>query len=70
MFRGVRGRTVVDLNSSILRIEKPIDDGRLLPARGEVLVGLHPLQQGQLAVTNGAANPDKGWPVAPHAGLR
>jgi hypothetical protein len=41
----------------------------LLLARGKVLVRLHPLEQGQLAVTNGAANLDKGRPVAPHAGL-
>ena len=54
----------------ILWIEKATNEGRLLLARGHVLVGLHPLQQGQLAVTNRAANPDKGWPVAPHAGLR
>jgi hypothetical protein len=41
----------------------------LLLARGKVLVGLHPLQQGLLAVTNGAADLDKRRAIAAHACL-
>jgi hypothetical protein len=43
--------------------------GCLMLAGGQVLVGLHPLHQGHLAVANGAPNLDKGRPVTPHAGL-
>ena len=41
----------------------------LLLAGGEALPRLHPLHQGGLAVANGPADPDVGWPVAAHPRL-
>ena len=40
-----------------------------LLAGGKALPRLHPLQHRGLAVANGPADPDVGWPVTPHARL-
>ena len=42
---------------------------RLLLACGEALPGLHPLKERGQRIPDGACDPNKGWPIPPHAGF-